>query len=55
MRKRLIKKHLMLMGTERVNLNYYTKYPQPEFAIDIGLYSDISTITILPQDVIRGF
>ena len=47
-------KHSMLMGTKRVNLNYYPKCPQPELAIGIGRHSDSSTITILPQGVIGG-
>ena len=46
-------KHSMLMGTKRVNLNYYPKCPQPELAIGIGHHSDSSTITILSQGMVN--
>nr|XP_027061866.1 feruloyl CoA ortho-hydroxylase 2-like [Coffea arabica] len=47
-------KESMLMGSKKVNLNYYPKCPEPELTIGIGCHSDLSTISILPQDVIGG-
>nr|AER36082.1 oxoglutarate dependent dioxygenase 2 [Ruta graveolens] len=44
----------MLVGSRRVNLNYYPKCPNPELTLGVGRHSDISTFTILLQDQIGG-
>ncbi|KAF5186550.1 Feruloyl coa ortho-hydroxylase [Thalictrum thalictroides] len=44
----------MLMGSKRINLNYYPKCPNPELTVGVGRHSDISTITVLLQDDIGG-
>lgn len=43
-----------LMGSPRINLNYYPKCPNPELTDGVGPHSDISTITVLLQDDIGG-
>nr|GMD26107.1 feruloyl CoA ortho-hydroxylase 1-like [Ipomoea batatas] len=47
-------KELMLMGSKRINLNYYPICPNPELTIGVGRHSDVSTLTILLQDHIGG-
>ncbi|MBA0752302.1 hypothetical protein Gogos_001147 [Gossypium gossypioides] len=42
------------MGSIRTNLNYYPKCPNPELTVGVGRHSDVSTLTILLQDEIRG-
>lgn len=44
----------LLMGSRRVNLNYYPKCPNPDLTVGVGSHSDISTLTILLQDEIGG-
>ncbi|KAH9789173.1 Feruloyl CoA ortho-hydroxylase 1 [Citrus sinensis] len=44
----------MLLGSRRVNLNYYPMCPNPELTVGVGRHSDISTFTILLQDDIGG-
>lgn len=43
-------KEQTLMGTLRMNFNYYPECPNPEFTSGIGRHSDINTLTILLQD-----
>nr|XP_043611194.1 feruloyl CoA ortho-hydroxylase F6H1-3-like [Erigeron canadensis] len=43
-----------LMGSRRVNLNYYPKCPNPELTVGVGGHSDVSTLTILLQDETGG-
>ncbi|KAJ0953152.1 putative oxoglutarate/iron-dependent dioxygenase, non-heme dioxygenase domain-containing protein [Helianthus annuus] len=47
-------KESMLMGSKRINLNYYPKCPNPELTVGVGRHSDVSTLTILLQDEIGG-
>lgn len=47
-------KELMLMGSKRINLNYYPICPNPELTIGVGRHSDVSTLTVLLQDHIGG-
>ncbi|GKV21773.1 hypothetical protein SLEP1_g31721 [Rubroshorea leprosula] len=47
-------KKSLLMGSVRVNLNYYPICPNPELTIGVGRHSDVSTLTILLQDEIGG-
>ncbi|XP_021891170.1 LOW QUALITY PROTEIN: feruloyl CoA ortho-hydroxylase 1-like [Carica papaya] len=47
-------KELMLMGSVRINLNYYPICPNPELTVGVGRHSDVSTLTILLQDDIGG-
>ncbi|KAK1429066.1 hypothetical protein QVD17_11265 [Tagetes erecta] len=47
-------KESILMGSKRINLNYYPKCPNPELTIGVGRHSDVSTLTILLQDDIGG-
>ncbi|KAL3519117.1 hypothetical protein ACH5RR_021706 [Cinchona calisaya] len=47
-------KQSLLMGSRRVNLNYYPKCPEPELTVGVGRHSDVSTFTILLQDDIGG-
>ncbi|TMW81294.1 hypothetical protein EJD97_010574 [Solanum chilense] len=44
----------LLMGSKRINLNYYPKCPNPELTVGVGRHSDVSTLTILLQDNIGG-
>jgi len=39
-----------LMGTMRMNFNYYPKCPEPSLAIGTGRHSDINTLTLLLQE-----
>nr|XP_043613331.1 feruloyl CoA ortho-hydroxylase F6H1-3-like [Erigeron canadensis] len=47
-------KESVLMGSKRINLNYYPKCPNPELTVGVGRHSDVSTLTILLQDDIGG-
>lgn len=47
-------KESILMGSKRINLNYYPKCPEPELTVGVGRHSDVSTLTILLQDLIGG-
>ncbi|XP_076918277.1 feruloyl CoA ortho-hydroxylase F6H1-3-like [Bidens hawaiensis] len=47
-------KESMLMGSKRINFNYYPKCPNPERTVGIGPHSDVSTLTVLLQDDIGG-
>ncbi|GFZ16283.1 2-oxoglutarate (2OG) and Fe(II)-dependent oxygenase superfamily protein [Actinidia rufa] len=47
-------KELLLMGSKRINLNYYPICPNPELAVGVGRHSDISTLTVLLQDDTGG-
>ncbi|KAL2540853.1 Feruloyl CoA ortho-hydroxylase 1 [Abeliophyllum distichum] len=47
-------KESLLMGSTRINLNYYPKCPNPDLTIGVGRHSDVSTLTILLQDAIGG-
>ena len=47
-------KESLLMGSKRINLNYYPICPNPELTVGVGRHSDVSTLTILHQDDIRG-
>ncbi|KAI4356267.1 hypothetical protein L6164_000300 [Bauhinia variegata] len=47
-------KKSLLMGSKRINLNYYPICPNPELTIAIGRHSDVSTLTVLLQDDIGG-
>ena len=44
----------VLMGSKRININYYPICPNPELSIGVGRHSDVSTLTILLQDEIGG-
>ncbi|XP_021766049.1 feruloyl CoA ortho-hydroxylase 1-like [Chenopodium quinoa] len=48
------RKKTLLMGTKRINLNYYPKCPNPELTVAVGRHSDVSTLTILLQDDVGG-
>lgn len=48
------KKESLLMGSKRINLNYYPKCPNPELTVGVGRHSDVSTLTILLQDDVGG-
>ncbi|KAJ9559311.1 hypothetical protein OSB04_013925 [Centaurea solstitialis] len=45
---------MTLMGSKRINLNYYPVCPNPELTVGIGRHSDVSTLTILLQDETGG-
>ncbi|CAI9106724.1 OLC1v1005943C1 [Oldenlandia corymbosa var. corymbosa] len=47
-------KESLLMGSKRINLNYYPMCPEPELTVGVGRHSDVSTLTILLQDDIGG-
>ncbi|KAA8549651.1 hypothetical protein F0562_001331 [Nyssa sinensis] len=47
-------KELLLMGSKRINLNYYPICPNPELTVGVGRHSDVSTLTLLLQDQIGG-
>ncbi|XAR59950.1 hypothetical protein NMG60_11033141 [Bertholletia excelsa] len=47
-------KELLLMGSKRINLNYYPICPNPELTVGVGRHSDVSTLTILLQDDVGG-
>ncbi|KAL3530107.1 hypothetical protein ACH5RR_009429 [Cinchona calisaya] len=47
-------KESLLMGSKRINLNYYPKCPEPELTVGVGRHSDVSTLTFLLQDDIGG-
>ncbi|PQP93810.1 feruloyl CoA ortho-hydroxylase 1 [Prunus yedoensis var. nudiflora] len=44
----------LLMGSMRINLNYYPICPNPELTVGVGRHSDVSTLTVLLQDQIGG-
>lgn len=44
----------LLMGSKRINLNYYPICPNPELTVGVGRHSDVSTLTFLFQDDIGG-
>lgn len=44
----------LMMGSKRINLNYYPICPNPELTVGVGRHSDVSTLTILLQDLIGG-
>lgn len=48
------RKEEMLMGSKRINMNYYPTCPNPELTVGVGRHSDVSTLTILLQDTIGG-
>ena len=48
------KKESLLMGSMRINLNYYPICPNPELTVGVGRHSDVSTLTVLLQDDIGG-
>ncbi|KAL4581587.1 hypothetical protein LXL04_006110 [Taraxacum kok-saghyz] len=43
-----------LMGSKRINLNYYPVCPNPELSIGASGHSDVSTLTVLLQDETGG-
>ncbi|KAJ0714071.1 putative oxoglutarate/iron-dependent dioxygenase, non-heme dioxygenase domain-containing protein [Helianthus annuus] len=47
-------KESILMGSKRINLNYYPICPNPELTVGVGRHSDVSTLTLLLQDDIGG-
>ncbi|KAL5560508.1 hypothetical protein UlMin_036719 [Ulmus minor] len=47
-------KENVLMGSKRININYYPICPNPELTVGVGRHSDVSTLTILLQDNIGG-
>ena len=47
-------RELDLMGSKRINFNYYPKCPNPELTVGVGRHSDVSTLTILLQDNVGG-
>ncbi|KAL8245568.1 hypothetical protein R6Q59_011826 [Mikania micrantha] len=40
-------KESMLMGSKRINLNYYPVCLNPELTVGVGRHSDVSTLTVL--------
>ncbi|XP_065871377.1 feruloyl CoA ortho-hydroxylase F6H1-3-like [Euphorbia lathyris] len=48
------KKESLIMGSKRINLNYYPKCPNPDLTVGIGRHSDVSSLTFLLQDQIGG-
>ncbi|XP_074294617.1 feruloyl CoA ortho-hydroxylase F6H1-3-like [Silene latifolia] len=48
------RKTTLLMGSKRINLNFYPKCPNPELTFGVGRHSDVSTLTILLQDDVGG-
>ena len=47
-------KESLLMGSKRINLNYYPICPNPKLTVGVGCHLDVSTLTILLQDDIGG-
>ncbi|KAH7532295.1 hypothetical protein FEM48_Zijuj04G0004700 [Ziziphus jujuba var. spinosa] len=45
----------LLMGSRRININYYPICPNPELTVGVGRHSDVSTLTILLQDDIGDY
>ena len=43
-------KESLLMGSKRINLNYYHICPNPELIVGVGRHSDVTNLTILLQD-----
>nr|KAJ0225404.1 hypothetical protein LSAT_V11C100046160 [Lactuca sativa] len=48
------KNKAILMGSMRINLNYYPVCPNPELTVGVGGHSDVSTLTVLLQDETGG-
>ncbi|WCJ18769.1 2-oxoglutarate (2OG) and Fe(II)-dependent oxygenase superfamily protein [Euphorbia peplus] len=48
------KKESLIMGSKRINLNFYPKCPNPDLTVGIGRHSDVSSLTFLFQDEIGG-
>ncbi|OAY39564.1 feruloyl CoA ortho-hydroxylase F6H1-3 [Manihot esculenta] len=48
------KKESLLMGSRRINLNYYPRCPNPQLTVGVGRHSDVSSLTFLLQDEIGG-
>ncbi|KAE9600812.1 hypothetical protein Lal_00011321 [Lupinus albus] len=48
------KRESLLMGSKRINLNYYPICPNQELTVAIGRHSDVSTLTVLLQDETGG-
>ncbi|XP_061359191.1 feruloyl CoA ortho-hydroxylase F6H1-3-like [Gastrolobium bilobum] len=44
----------MLMGSKRINFNYYPICPNQDLTVAIGRHSDVSTLTVLLQDQTGG-
>jgi feruloyl-CoA ortho-hydroxylase len=44
----------LLMGSKRINLNYYPVCPDQDLTVAIGRHSDVSTLTVLLQDQTGG-
>ncbi|KAJ6768994.1 FERULOYL COA ORTHO-HYDROXYLASE 2 [Salix koriyanagi] len=47
-------KESLLLGSKRINLNYYPICPDPELTVGVGRHSDVSTLTVLLQRDIGG-
>ncbi|XP_024156397.1 feruloyl CoA ortho-hydroxylase F6H1-3 [Rosa chinensis] len=47
-------KEPLLMGSRRINLNYFPVCPNPELTVGVGRHSDVSTLTILLQEYYIG-
>ncbi|KAF2294151.1 hypothetical protein GH714_007924 [Hevea brasiliensis] len=47
-------KESLLMGSKRINLNYYPRCPNPQLTVGVGRHSDVSSLTFLLQDEIGG-
>ena len=47
-------KEALLMGSKRINLNYYPICPNHDMTVAIGRHSDVSTLTVLLQDQTGG-
>ncbi|KAK7824654.1 feruloyl coa ortho-hydroxylase 2 [Quercus suber] len=47
-------KESLLMGSKRINFNYYPICSNPELTVGVGRHLDVSTLTILLQDDIGG-
>ncbi|WJX67975.1 hypothetical protein P8452_52391 [Trifolium repens] len=43
-----------LIGSKKVNMNYYPTCPNPELTVGVGRHSDLGIITVLLQDGIGG-
>ncbi|MED6223339.1 hypothetical protein PIB30_073031 [Stylosanthes scabra] len=47
-------KETLLMGSIKMNFNYYPICPSPDLTVGVGRHSDFSTLTILLQDKTGG-
>jgi feruloyl-CoA ortho-hydroxylase len=43
-----------LIGSKKVNMNYYPTCPNPDLTVGVGRHSDTGIITVLLQDGIGG-